>query len=161
MFVRLIALCLGLSLLGPGCSALPEEEENLIVPFGKEDNFFSNVAQEYMASAQVEIELGADWAEKGASEQAERARQVMEGKTKQIAWFLHVYLIDKSDDDEAGVYGIAAINRDAEQALVALSDDAREWKLLLRLNAPAVATADQIAALHAAVRALQNPDSAS
>ncbi len=66
-----------------------------------------------------------------------------------------------SDDDEAGVYGIAPINRDAEQALVALSDDAREWKLLLRLNAPAVATADQIAALHAAVRALQNPDSAS
>lgn len=65
-----------------------------------------------------------------------------------------------SDDDEAGVYGIAPINRDAEQALVALSDDAREWKLLLRLNTPAVATAHQITALHTAVRTLQNLDSA-
>lgn len=58
-------------------------------------------------------------------------------------------------DDEAGVYGIAPINRDAEDALVALSDDAREWNFLLRLNAPAVATAQQIAGLHEAVRAMK------
>lgn len=62
-----------------------------------------------------------------------------------------------SPDDEAGVYGIAPVNRDAEEALVALSDDAREWKLLLRLNAPVVAAADQIAALHEAVHALAGP----
>lgn len=64
-------------------------------------------------------------------------------------------------DLEAGVYGIAPINRDAEQALVALSDDAREWKLLLRLNAPAVATADQITALHQAVRTMKSPSPVS
>ena len=62
-----------------------------------------------------------------------------------------------SEDDEAGVYGIAPINREAEDALVALSDDAREWSLLLRLNAPVVATAAQIAALHQAVRTMKAP----
>ena len=65
-----------------------------------------------------------------------------------------------SADDEAGVYGIAPINRAAEEALLALSDDAREWQLLLRLNAPVVATADQIAALHHAVHAMKAPSPA-
>jgi hypothetical protein len=81
------------------------EDENVIVPYGKEDNFFSNVAQEYLATAEVTFQLDAAYAEKSQSEQLDRARKVMEGKTEQIAWFLHVYLIDKSHDDEAGDYG--------------------------------------------------------
>jgi hypothetical protein len=90
-----------------GCSApAPDEvDENVIVPPGKEDNFFSNVAREYMATADVSFTLDATWAQKTDAERLDRARKVMEGKTKQIAWFLHVYLIDKSHDDEAGDYG--------------------------------------------------------
>jgi hypothetical protein len=90
-----------------GC-ALPqdaEEEELVIVAPGKEDNFFSNVAKEYLATAQVAITLDASYKNKTEAEQLARARTIMEGKTKQIAWFLHVYIIDKSDDDDAGDYG--------------------------------------------------------
>jgi len=82
-----------------------QQDENVIVAPGKEDNFFSNTAQEYLAQSDVSFELDASWASKSESEQLERAKRVMEGKTKQIAWFLHVYLIDKSHDDEAGDYG--------------------------------------------------------
>ncbi len=90
-----------------GC-ALPqdaEEEELVIVAPGKEDNFFSNVAKEYLATAQVAITLDVSYKEKSEAEQLARAGTIMEGKTKQIAWFLHVYVIDKSDDDDAGDYG--------------------------------------------------------
>lgn len=101
---RFLSCFLALTLAG-GCAVPVEDDENVIVPFGKEDNFFSNTAQEYLATAQVAFELDADWSEKTVDEQAERAKRVMEGKTKQIGWFLHVYLIDKSHDDEAGDYG--------------------------------------------------------
>ena len=98
--------CISLLVLS-GCAVdQPEEEEDLVIaPAGKEDNFFSNVAQEYKASATVTITLADSYKTKSLSQRTARARKIMEGKTKQISWFLHVYLIDKSHDDEAGDYG--------------------------------------------------------
>lgn len=56
------------------------------------------------------------------------------------------------DDDEPGVYGIPARNRAAEEELQALSSDARDWKVLIRLNKPVAPVApDEIAALHLAL----------
>jgi len=100
-----IIAALGLLMALPGCADLQGEDENVIVAPGKEDNFFSNVAREYLAQCDVTIELDASYKDKSDSERLDRARRVMEGKTKQIGWFLHVYLIDKSHDDEAGDYG--------------------------------------------------------
>jgi transcriptional regulator with XRE-family HTH domain len=59
---------------------------------------------------------------------------------------------DGEDDDEPGVYGVAARNRAAEEELQSLSSDARDWGVLIRLQqAVPPATADEIAALHLAI----------
>ncbi len=51
--------------------------------------------------------------------------------------------------EEGGVYGIPALDLAAEEELVALSSDAREWGILIRIASPiAPASAEQIAALH-------------
>jgi len=75
------------------------------------------------------------------------------------AWFLGENLLpsDIPGDDqplESGVYGIAPFNRDAEQALAALSEDARGWGLLIRLSNPAAASPTQLRALHDALTGL-------
>ena len=64
---------------------------------------------------------------------------------------------DQAQDLEAGAYGLAPYNRAAEQALAALSEAARARGVLLRLNTPAVATAEQIATIRAALEGLQHP----
>ncbi|MBW2731652.1 MAG: PPC domain-containing protein [Deltaproteobacteria bacterium] len=80
-------------------------DENRIAPLGKEDNFFSNVAQEYRVTADVPFRLAESYADLTQDERDERARKLMQGRTQQIAWFLHIYLIDKSHDDDAADYG--------------------------------------------------------
>jgi len=59
------------------------------------------------------------------------------------------------EDLEAGVYGLAPYNQAATDALNDLTDRARDWGLLLRLSTPLVVTADQLAALSAALSALR------
>ncbi|MCA9665689.1 MAG: PPC domain-containing protein [Myxococcales bacterium] len=99
-----LALIVGLGLAG--CSTdSGGDEENFVIPAGKEDNYYSNVAQEYRASTTVTITLEDSWRDKTDAERLERARVIMEGKKKQIGWFLHVYLIDKSDHDDHSDYG--------------------------------------------------------
>ncbi len=111
MFRRITKLltlgCLGSALALGGCAAheTADADENLIAPAGKEDNFFSNVAQEYYVSATPTIRLADSYKGKSFEKREARARKIMEGKTKQIAWFLHVYLIDKSSHDEESDYG--------------------------------------------------------
>jgi DNA-binding transcriptional regulator YiaG len=59
---------------------------------------------------------------------------------------------DGEDDDEPGVYGIPTRNRAAEEELQALSSDARDWGILIRINKPVRPVApDEIAALHLAI----------
>ena len=124
-----IALVIGLvATVASGCNGLEiapaDLDENVIVAPGKEDNFFSNVAQEYLATAQVAITLDASYKDKTEAEQLARAHTIMEGKTKQIAWFLHVYVIDKSDDDDAGDYGgLRAMVLDGSHDSEALKQD--------------------------------------
>jgi len=100
VLAALLSACQGMETAG-----FQSDDENVIVPLGKEDNYFSNVAQEYKASSLVELTLAESYKDKSTSEQLARARRIMEGKTKQITWFLHLYLIDKSHDDEAAGYG--------------------------------------------------------
>ncbi|MGI5818508.1 MAG: helix-turn-helix domain-containing protein [Armatimonadota bacterium] len=59
---------------------------------------------------------------------------------------------DGDEDAEPGVYGIPARNRAAEEELQALSSDARDWGVLIRVtNAVPPVAADEIAALHLAL----------
>jgi hypothetical protein len=59
---------------------------------------------------------------------------------------------DDEDEDEPGVYGIPAHNRAAEEELQALSSDARDWGILIRITKPIQpVAAEEIAALHLAL----------
>lgn len=59
---------------------------------------------------------------------------------------------DADSDDVPGVYGIAAHNQAAEEELQALSSDARDWGVLIRITRPVPpVAADEIAALHLAL----------
>ena len=69
---------------------------------------------------------------------------------------------DGDDEDEPGVYGIPARNRAAEDELQALSSDARDWGVLIRISNPVPPVApDEIAALHLALANLMAQDSTS
>lgn len=58
----------------------------------------------------------------------------------------------EQEGEEAGVYGIPALDQAAEEELHALSQDARDWQILIRLTRPiAPAGAEEIAALHLAL----------
>ena len=77
---RLSIISIGLfALLSTGCDlgtetgGVSDGDENIIVPPGKEDNFFSNVAQEFKASTTVELKLADTYAQKTAEEQMDRA----------------------------------------------------------------------------------------
>jgi hypothetical protein len=59
---------------------------------------------------------------------------------------------DGDDDEEPGVYGIPARNRASEEELQALSSDARDWGVLIRITRPVPPVAcEEIAALHLAL----------
>ncbi|MCK5798925.1 MAG: PPC domain-containing protein [Deltaproteobacteria bacterium] len=106
--IGLLATTFLSSLLVFGCTSMEpgaDEDENLIAPAGKEDNFFSNTAQEYYVKATPTIRLGDSYKGKPLADREARARRIMEGKTKAIAWFLHVYLVDKSSHDTHPDYG--------------------------------------------------------
>lgn len=119
---------LALVLLAPaGCGVTPAENDNIVAPDGKDDNFFSNTAQEYLASATVPIVLEPDYASKTEAVRLARANKIMDGKLRQISWFLHIYLIDKSSEDKAGNYGgvRAMVNAGSEEG-DALKPDATD-----------------------------------
>jgi hypothetical protein len=100
------ALACGLFVISCGLrTETASEEENLIAPGGKEDNFFSTIAREYLITADVSLHLSDRYKNQDGNARMARARRLMEGKTKQIAWFLHVYLVDKSRSDDHGEYG--------------------------------------------------------
>ena len=66
---------------------------------------------------------------------------------------------DDDDTDEPGVYGIPARNHAAEEELQALSSDARDWGVLIRITTPVPPVAsEEIAALHLAVANLVSRD---
>ncbi len=66
---------------------------------------------------------------------------------------------EERDGDEAGVYGIPVVDQPSEEELQALSSDARDWGILIRLTTPIPpAGASEIAALHLALANLMAVD---
>lgn len=64
----------------------------------------------------------------------------------------------EQDSDGAGVYGIPVIDHAAEEELQALTSDARDWNILIRLTRPIPPVcAEEIAALHLALANLLAP----
>lgn len=64
--------------------------------------------------------------------------------------------------DEAGVYGIPVLDQAAEEELQALTRDARDWRVLIRLSHPIPpAHAEEIAALHLALANLLDSETST
>lgn len=74
------------------------EEDGVVVPEGKEDDFFSTAASEYIfqGRAQVKVDAGQGLAE---------AKKLIGLKHTAIAWFLNAYLVDKEHEEANANYG--------------------------------------------------------
>ncbi len=89
-----------------GCSSVPTSvDEEVIVPEGKEDNFYSTSAREYFVSGKSTVTLEAEWAGKTDEEKLGRAKELVQLKNLAISWFLDSYLIDKEDEESNKSYG--------------------------------------------------------
>lgn len=99
------ALCFFSLFTAPGCNGDPGEEENIIVPEGKADDYFAMTAQEYVVQGTSQVTLEATYATADEETRLARAKTLIGLKHVAIEWFLNVYLIDKSDHDANESYG--------------------------------------------------------
>jgi hypothetical protein len=99
---RVLWLC-----LVAGCAPAVGEtgDDDLIVPAGKEDNFYSSSAREYFVAGTSTVTLESEWAEKSDVEKLGRAKELVQLKNLAISWFLNQYLITKEHDSANYGYG--------------------------------------------------------
>lgn len=76
-----------------------------IVEPGKEDNFFSVSAQEYLLTGTTTVQLEASYAGRSYEERLKRAQALVPYRQTVIGWFLNAYMIEKSDKDENKDHG--------------------------------------------------------
>ncbi len=98
-------LFLSLLLAAPSCSTTGGEEEFIIIPEGKADDFFAMTAQEYVVEGTSSVTLGPQYSGATYDERLARAKELIGYKHVVIEWFLNVYLIDKSEHDSNQEYG--------------------------------------------------------
>lgn len=108
---RWLAL-MGLALVGCGgddpaaqSEPAPEEESGVIVAPGKEDNFLSPSAQEYMVEGTTTVTIESYLAAATPEEKLARVQQLIPLKQVVIGWFLNAYLVEKSGDEPNSQYG--------------------------------------------------------
>jgi len=131
-------------------------------------------AQDFAEDLQVSVWTVRSWESGKSQPRYDVLREISRLTRRPIAWFLgenaaqqvlgramtgllerhQLRLQDEGHDlqDEAGVYGVAPLDGTAQRELNALSADAQEWGVLLRLSKPnAPVTGDQVTALHLAL----------
>lgn len=100
-------------ILALGCSAsdspapggsVPEDETQIVTP-GKEDNFLSNTAQEYMVEGVTSVTIEDSLASADEATKLARVHELIPLKQIVIGWFLNAYLVEKSNDDSNKEYG--------------------------------------------------------
>src|SRR5215470_6682091 len=92
--------------LASGCVSQPppapidadEVEDGFVVEDGKEDNFYSLSAREYVVEGRARVTPAT-----GASDAD--VKKLVSLKHVAIAWFLNQYLVDKEDDEANASYG--------------------------------------------------------
>jgi hypothetical protein len=90
---------------------LDENNDDVIVADGKEDDFYSASAKEYWVSGTGTLTVEADAADKMA-----RARELYALKNLQVSWFLNQYLVEKEHDSgNAGYGGFKTLTRFASE----------------------------------------------
>ena len=110
---RWLAVVGSIFVLGLGCSSSDTsepgqgtpEDETQIVPPGKEDNFLSATAQEYMVEGKSTVTIEAALANASEEEKLVRVYELIPLQQIVIGWFLNAYLVEKSDHDDNKAYG--------------------------------------------------------
>src|SRR5262245_25935555 len=102
MAMRKVPAILLATLVATGCASTPTDpedfEDGFVVPAGKEDDFFSLSASEFVVEGRSTVTV-----EDGAG--ADRAKELIGLKHISIAWFLNQYLVDKEEDEANHAYG--------------------------------------------------------
>lgn len=99
------------ALLGLVACVSPEDDEEgapedgIVVAEGKEDNFYSLSAYEYLVEGRSTVTLEADLANAPAAEKEARVKELIGYKQIAIAWFLTEYLVDKESDEPNAQFG--------------------------------------------------------
>lgn len=88
---------------GPGTS--PDPEDGVVVPDGKEDDFYSLSAYEWVLEGRTTVTLEPELAGASAEARDARVRELIGYKQIAIAWFLTQYLVDKEHDDPNAGFG--------------------------------------------------------
>ncbi|MEZ4473106.1 MAG: lamin tail domain-containing protein [bacterium] len=87
---------------GPGAGS---DDVLSVVEFGKEDNFLSQSAQEYLLTGTTTVAIEAEYAGRSFEERLQRARDLVPFRQTVIGWFLNAYMIEKSSHDSNQGYG--------------------------------------------------------
>jgi hypothetical protein len=109
---RWLAVVGSFVVLGIGCSSndtdsdegTPEDETQIVAP-GKEDNFLSNTAQEYMVEGTTTVTIESTLANATEEEKLARVYELIPLKHVVIGWFLNAYIVEKSEKDDNKTYG--------------------------------------------------------
>ena len=91
-----------------GCAVSPvpaDVDDGVVVPNGKEDDFLSLSAAEFVVSGRATVTLEAEYAEADEETRTERLRELAGYQQVAISWFLNQYLVDKHDGDANEEYG--------------------------------------------------------
>ncbi len=105
---RTLALAVAPALLLSACAVPPDTgdpEDGIVVPDGKEDDFYSLSAYEYVVEGRSTVTIEEALAGAPAAEKEARARELIGYKQIAIAWFLTEYLVDKEDDEANADFG--------------------------------------------------------
>lgn len=131
---RWIALLLPLALTA--CGGTPadttgdDDSDEIVVPDGKEDSFFSSSAAEYWVTGQATVKLDDADVALSATAKARRVNDLATLNNIRISWFLNTFLINKeSDSTNAGYGGFGAIARFySEDAAAPVAVDAKTYR---------------------------------
>ena len=80
-------------------------DDDVVVPEGKEDDYYSSSAREFYFAGTGTVTLEDTYADKTDKEKLARAKQLVPLKNVAIGWFLNTYLTDKEDEDTNHTYG--------------------------------------------------------
>lgn len=102
----LVAALAASSLLS-ACSQFddPADDDYTIVADGKEDNYRSPTALEFLAKADATVTLPESDRTLSDAERLDKAKDLVSAKLLQIGWFLNLYVADKEDEDANKSYG--------------------------------------------------------
>ena len=108
--MRALALVLAPLLAVTACTAevesnSDEPEDGFVVEDGKEDDFYSLSAYEYVVSGRTTVTLEPELATATASVKEARVKELIGYKQVAIAWFLTQYLVDKEPEDANAKFG--------------------------------------------------------